>query len=123
MRADNGFTLQEVLVALAVLVLALAALWNVLSQGIAVADAFPDRVLAPWVAHNRVVLHQATHQWPDPQVYKGSAEMAGKIRCWEEEVSATSESLLRRITVKVGVSHGSLTLATQEGFIQQPEKF
>ena len=62
MRADNGFTLLEVLVALAVLVLALAALWNVLRQGIAVADALPDRVLAHRVAHNRVVLHQATHQ-------------------------------------------------------------
>ena len=49
--------------------------------------------------------------------------MAGKIWYWEEEVSATSESLLRRTTVKVGVSHVSLTLATQESFIRQPEKF
>lgn len=119
---QRGFTLLEVLVALSVLVFALSALWKILGQSTAVVDALPDRVVAMWCAHNRVVLRQASLQWPEPQVYKGSEEWAGKIWYWEEEIGTTSEPRLRRITVKVGASPEALTLATLEGFIRQPEQ-
>ena len=117
----RGFTLLEVLVALSVMVLALSALWKILGQSTAVVDALPDRILAMWCAQNRIVLRQASLQWPEPQVYKGREELAGKIWYWEEEIGITSEPRLRRITVKVGFSPEALTLATLEGFIRQPE--
>lgn len=114
----GGFTLLEVLAALAVMTFALAALWKVLSQGIVMADDLPDRVLARWVAHNRIVLRQATGQWPDTRVYEGNEEMAGTEWYWEEQVSGTSEPQLRRLTVTVGKTPDSLSLATLEGFIR-----
>ena len=117
----RGFTLLEVLVALSVMVLALSALWKILGQSTAVVDALPDRILAMWCAQNRIVLRQASLQWPEPQVYKGSEEWAGKIWYWEEEIGTTSEPRLRRITVNVSISPEALTLATLEGFIRQPE--
>ena len=117
----RGFTLLEVLVALSVMVFALSALWKILGQSTAVVDALPDRILAMWCAQNRIVLRQASLQWPEPQVSKGSEEWAGKIWYWEEEIGTTSEPRLRRITVKVGISPEALTLATLEGFIRQPE--
>ena len=120
-RTVCGFTLLEVLVAMAVLVFALAALWKALNQGIAVTDALPDRVVARWVAHNRIVLSQAGGQWPDARVYQGSEEMAGRTWYWEEEVRTTSEPQLRRITVRIGASPDSLTLVSLEGFIRQPD--
>ena len=114
-----GFTLLEVLVAMAVLVFALAALWKALNQGVAVSAALPDRIVANWVAHNRIVLRQTGAQWPNAQVYRGSEEMAGRTWYWEEAVTTTGEPQLRRITVRVGAAPDALTLATLEGFVKQ----
>lgn len=123
MRAGNsGFTLLEVLVALAVMSFALTALWKVLSQGVAVADALPDRVLARWVAQNRLVLRQAERHWPEPQVYTGREVLAGKTWYWEELVGITSEPRLRRITVNVGAAPDALTLISLEGFLRQMDE-
>lgn len=105
---------------MALVAIGLAALWKVLAQGVAVTDALPDRVVARWVAHNRVVTRQAGGHWPEPRVYRGSERVAGTTWHWEEEVGTTSEPRLRRITVRVGASPDALTLATLVGFIREP---
>ena len=115
-----GFTLLEVLVALAVTALAIAGLWKTLSQGIVVAQGLPERSAARWVAHNRIVLRQAAGEWPAPRAYRGSAEMGGREWHWEEQVSATEEPRLRRLTVKVGRDTEALSLVTLEGFLRHP---
>lgn len=115
-----GFTLLEVLVALAVTALAIAALGKALSQGIVVAQGLPERSAARWVAHNRIVLRQAAGEWPALRAYRGSAEMGGREWHWEEQVSATEEPRLRRLTVKVGRTPEALSVATLEGFLRQP---
>ena len=102
-----------------VMVFALAALWKALNMSTALTGALPERVLARWVAHNRVVMRQAGAQWPEARVYRGSEEMAGRTWYWEEEVTTTGEPQLRRITVRVGAAPDALTLATLEGFIRQ----
>ena len=116
----GGFTLLEVLVALAVTALAIAALWKALSQGIVVAQGLPERSAARWVAHNRIVLRQAAGEWPAPRTYRGNAEMGGREWHWEEQVSATEEPRLRRLTVKVGRTPEALSLAALEGFLRHP---
>lgn len=117
-----GFTLLEVLVALAVTALAIAALGKALSQGIVVAQGLPERSAARWVAHNRIVLRQAAGEWPALRAYRGSAEMGGQEWHWEEQVSATEEPRLRRLTVKVGRTPDALSVATLEGFLRQPAR-
>ena len=115
----RGFTLLEVLVALAIASFALVALWKVLGQGIFITGELPDRVLAGWVAHNHIVMRQATGHWPDTGIYEGHEEMAGITWYWKEEVETTSEPQLRRITIKVGEDVESRSLVTLEGFIRQ----
>ena len=116
----GGFTLLEVLVALAVTALAIAALWKALSQGIVVAQGLPERSAARWVAHNRIVLRQAVGEWPAPRAYRGSAAMGGREWHWEEQISATEEPRLRRLTVKVGRTPEALSLVALEGFLRHP---
>lgn len=115
----RGFTLLEVLVALAIASFALVALWKVLGQGMFITGELPDRVLAGWVAHNHIVLRQATGHWPDTGIYEGHEEMAGITWYWEEEVETTSEPRLRRITIEVGEDVEFRSLVTLEGFIHQ----
>ncbi|SCY16407.1 type II secretion system minor pseudopilin GspI [Thiohalorhabdus denitrificans] len=121
-RRDAGFTLVEVLVALAVVAFALAALWKGLSQGIAISQGLPDRLMARWVAENRVVLHQARKDWPETRTYEGSSEMGGREWFWREQVRETEEEALRRISVEVGPGEDERDLASLEGFLRQPRE-
>ena len=47
----GGFTLIEVLVALAVVTIGFGALWKGLSQEIIVSRELPDRIVARWMLH------------------------------------------------------------------------
>lgn len=117
---NKGFTLLEVMVALAVLAFGLGAMWKGLSQAFVVTEGLPDRVIARWIANNRIVLLQANGQWPGTRTYKGSLGMAGKNWYWEQQVSSTEDSMLRRVTVRVGRDPDSLSLFSLEGYIQRP---
>ncbi|HKJ88151.1 MAG TPA: type II secretion system minor pseudopilin GspI [Gammaproteobacteria bacterium] len=118
---EAGFTLVEVLAALAITAFALAALWKGLSQGVAVTQGVPDRLMARWVAQNRVVLHQARGDWPEAKTYDGSTEMGGRKWYWQEQVAETKEKALRRITVKAGTDKDNPGLVTFEGYLKQPD--
>lgn len=117
---QSGFTLLEILAALAVTAFALGALWKGLSQGVAVSEGLPDRVMARWVAQNRLVLRQALQDWPEPRQYRGSVEMGGREWHWREQVAATDQPRLRRVTVRVAGEPDSASLFTLEGYLQQP---
>jgi len=55
----KGFTLIEVLVALAILAIALAAAARASSMSISNSDTLKLRLLANWVAQNRLAEHTA----------------------------------------------------------------
>ena len=117
-REDQaGFTLLEVLAALAIVAFGLAALWKGLGQGIAVTQSLPDRVMARWVAQNRLVLRQARGDWPDTRTHDGETEMGGRTWFWEEQVTSTDSERLRRVTVTVGTEEDDPSLVSLEGYV------
>ena len=118
-RPIHGFTLVEVLVALAVLAIALAALMRAMGQSIDVTAALRERNLALWVAQNRLSQHQMQQAWPSVDTIDGEAEMAGEKWTWREQVSSTPEPKLRRLEITVQrASGGKETLAKLVGFLR-----
>ena len=115
--ARAGFTLVEVLVALAVVALAVAALMRGLGQGVNVATALPERLQARWVAENRLAQHQIRDDWPEPDTYEGSVEMGGREWFWVEAVEETQQAGLRRIQVRVGPGEEDRDRVTLDGFV------
>jgi general secretion pathway protein I len=115
-----GFTLIEILVALAVMVIAMTALWKGLAQGVAVSQGMSDRVVARWVAENRIVERQVMNEWPDARAYNGTEQMGGRTWYWQEQIVTTGQANLRSITVSVGLEAESALISLQ-GFLHQPD--
>lgn len=119
-RQHAGFTLIEVLIALAVLAIALAAIMRTVVQSIDLTVELRDRNLALWVAQNRLINHQLLHDWPSPDTTEGVTEMANRQWRWREQVLTTPEPALKRIEIDVRAEHGEARLAHLVGFLEQP---
>lgn len=100
-RVQRGFTLIEVLVALAVLAISLAAVINGISSNVSNAAHLRDRTLAHWVAMNKVAEVQASAIFPDTGVTKGEALLAERAWYWSMTVAGTADANVRRFDVEV----------------------
>ncbi len=87
--ASRGFTLVEILVALAILAVALAAGMRAVAQSADGATLLKQRTLALWVAQNRLAVAQLASPWPAPGLRDGEAVQAGARFVWRETVSGT----------------------------------
>ena len=97
----NGFTLLETLVALAIMAIALAAVMRATGAGTNHAETMRLRVMADWVAQNRLAQHAALCDFPPPGIQNGEETQAGMRLMWKEEISVTPNPSFRRIEVSV----------------------
>lgn len=108
---QGGFTLLESLVALAILAIAMAAVLRATGAGTSHVDALRVRVLADWVAQNRLALHTGRGDWLPAGTAQGEQTQAGMVFLWDEKISATPNPAFRRIEVNVALTsapHDSL---------------
>lgn len=115
----KGFTLVEVLVALAVLAIALTAVSRVTALTIDTSAALRGRTLALWVAQDRLVTYQMQRLWPAIATTDGETEYAGRRFVWREQVMGTPLAGMRRIVIEVRAAAGEEVLAELTGFVQQ----
>lgn len=100
---QRGFTLLETLVALAILAIALAAILRTAGAETRHAEDLRLRLLADWVAQNRLALHAARGDWLAIGAQNGEETQAGVRLLWREEIGATPNPAFRRIEVGVFV--------------------
>lgn len=98
---QSGFTLLEVLAALAVLAIALGALVGAAGGSAGRAAYLRDKMLAHWVAMNRAVRYQIAAARPQVGPASGTAEMAGRLWFWHAQVSGGPDSDVRRVHIEV----------------------
>ncbi|MGH8728378.1 MAG: type II secretion system minor pseudopilin GspI, partial [Burkholderiales bacterium] len=117
----RGFTLLEVLVALAILAVALAAAVRATSIAIDSAAELKARLLAGWVAQNRLAEHIARRSFPSAGENEGSANQANLRFRWREIVSETPNPAFRKIVIAV-FSEGeeSRALAELTAYLNPP---
>lgn len=119
---QRGFTLIEVLVALAVLAISLAAVINGISANVSNAAHLRDRTLAHWVAMNKVAEVQTGATFPDTGVTKGEALLAERAWYWSMTVAGTSDANVRRFDVEVRTRQdGDQSLARLVAYIGRPQ--
>ena len=96
-----GFTLIEILVALAIVAVALAAGMRALAQSADSASTLKARTLALWVAQNRLAGAQLAEPWPALGSAAGESEQAGTRFIWRESVSGTPNPAFHKIEIIV----------------------
>lgn len=101
MNRVRGFTLLEVLIALAILAIAMAAVARISAQMTDSSHELKRRLLASWVAENRMAERAVQPVWPEVGIITGEADQAGLLLRWEENVSGTPNVAIRRIEIKV----------------------
>lgn len=100
-RNSHGFTLLEVMVALAIIGIALGAAVKASSYGAERAFGLRGRTLAGWVASNVTNEVLAARNFPDMGAHEGKAQEGTYEFGWRQEISATPNLSFRRMEVKV----------------------
>ena len=119
-KRSRAFTLLEVMVALAIVAIALLAALRVAGQ--AAGGATDMRMLAGWVAGNRLAEHRARRDFPPPGIAQGVAVQAGIAFQWREEVTPMQSPAFRRVDVMVFAPSGEEpALARLSGFVTRAE--
>ena len=111
MHADRGFTLVEVMVALAIFSLAALALLRLQGAALATTARLDDKALAGIVAQNRAIELQVT---PLPPAFGASAGVetnGGRQWRWTQDVARSPDPRLQRIAISVAGSDGSTAAA------------
>jgi general secretion pathway protein I len=117
---SRGFTLVEVLVALAILAVALAAGFRSVAQTAETATTLKARTLALWVAQNRLAAAQLEVPAPAIGEREGAQSQAGASFAWHEIVGGTPNPAFRRVEITVADSaRPDYVLARLIGYIGQ----
>jgi general secretion pathway protein I len=115
---SRGFTLVEVAIALAILVIVLTAAGRASQTAISGAQTLRNQTLAQWVAENRVARRYANRAWISVGTYTGIETQAGITYQWREQVSTTPNPVLLRLDVTVAeLAAPDHTIAAMAGFI------
>jgi general secretion pathway protein I len=99
--ADRGFTLIEVLVALAIVVVGMAAVMGALTSSASTAAYLRDKTFAQWVALNQIANLRLSGQQPPTGKSDGNTDFAGRTWHWHQEVVTTELPGVERIDVSV----------------------
>lgn len=122
MIRGRGFTLVEILVALAIVAVALAAGMRALAQGADTASALKARTLALWVAQNQLAAAQMATPWPALGVANGEVTQASTRFVWRTAIGTTPNPAFRRIEITVAHPQSpDYALAQLIGFLGNPE--
>jgi general secretion pathway protein I len=97
----GGFTLIEVLVALAIVAIGMAAVMGALTSSANMISYLRDKTLAQWVALNQIANLRLSGQQPPTGISNGDSDFAGRSWHWRQEVVATEVPGVERIDISV----------------------
>ena len=119
---NSGFTLIEVMIALAIVAISLGSAIAITSQDIMRADSMQHRAYANWIAQNKLTEARINNIKPNVGIQDGFVIFAGNNWQWETNISETGIDDLYRMDVAVSIEYRELPARTITGFINDNSK-
>lgn len=116
-QAALGFTLLEVLIALAVFALSAFAVIRQTSLSVQQSSYLEYKTFALWIAENKLAQYRTQTDWPSLGRHREELSQFNQDWWLDVEVYNTSDVLLRRVEVKVGQSDSESVILTLQGFL------
>ena len=98
---NSGFTLVEVIVALFILAMGMAAVISTVGNVADQTRVLQEKTFAHWVAMNKMAEYRIEKRWLRVGTTDGEANMAEREWVWQTTVTETSEEDMRRIDIRV----------------------
>lgn len=118
----KGFTLLEVVVAMTVLALGLAAALKAASQRATHVQHLRDQTFAHYVALNKIAELQLSTEWPALGSEEGADQLAGQDWQWITIVRTTPDEAMRRVEVEVRYPGPSdAPLLSRTAYLRRPQ--
>ena len=119
-RRSGGFTLIEVMVALAIVALSLTGMAVTMGGMLNNATVMRERTYASWIAQNKIVEFRLANVIPETNVTSGEIEYANTFWDWRAEVSETGIENLFRVDVEIFRAGTDDSIRVVSGFVGEP---
>lgn len=100
-RLQRGFTLIEVMLAMAVFAIAGVALLGGADNNFRNLSHLETTIMANWVASNQLVEVSLDESWPPKNNKKGKVELAGREWFWKQKVVKTEDKNMRSVVMEI----------------------
>lgn len=120
---STGFTLIEVMLAMAVFSIAGIALLSAANNNARNVGYLESKMFANWVASNQLVLTTLDETWPPKNNAKGEVELAGRSWFWQQKVIKTTDKDMRAIVMEVRLNiDDELSISSLTTYVSKVEK-
>ena len=119
-RRVGGFTLLEVMIALTIASIALAAAIAAVSQMVDGANGIRERTYASWIGHNQIAELRLSNVAPEVSTTTSEITYAGQEWALETAISETGVENLFRVDVTVSFVGAETSSGVVTGFIGEP---
>ncbi len=118
-KTKKGFTLIEVMLAMAIFAIAGTALLGSTDASLRNLSALEQKMIASWVVSNQLVDASLERTWP-PRNKQGKEEMAGHEWYWQRKIIKTTDKNMRAIVVEVKANENDQgALATMMTYVSK----
>jgi general secretion pathway protein I len=122
-KKSLGFTLIEVMLAMAVFSIAGIALLSAASNNARNIGYLEDKMFANWVAANQLVSTHLVTTWPPKNNLKGEVELAGRAWFWQQKVIKTTDKDMRAIVMEIRLQEDDeLAISSLITYVSKVEK-
>jgi general secretion pathway protein I len=119
----SGFTLIEVMLAMAVFAIAGVALLSAATNNARNISYLEDKMFANWVASNQLVATHLVKTWPPKNNLKGEVELGGRTWFWLQKVVKTTDKNMRQIVMEIRLKESEeLAIDSITTYVSKVEK-
>jgi general secretion pathway protein I len=101
---NRGFTLIEVLVALAITIVAFMAMYGSMMYVVTATTVLQEKTIATWIALDRITELRISREFPEEDESTGKIKMAGVEWVYKIKVNTTDSDNIRQAIVKVSTA-------------------